>query len=204
MRRAGRHRIEVLVAAADVIAARGADATRFSDVSDASGVPVGTLQYNFGSRDDLLHAAFTHLADHELQVMRDAVRAATDPWDQLRQLLVAVIPEGDRAGTVWRVWVEYWRAGIRDAELREGANELYRAWRDLMESLLVAGREAGRFDRHLDPAVASFQIAALVDGIGVPIVLEDQGLAEGARPPSEMVVDAVARLLGVTDATRAG
>jgi AcrR family transcriptional regulator len=44
-RRAGRDRTEVLRAAGEVIAARGVEATRFSDVSAASGVPVSTLQY---------------------------------------------------------------------------------------------------------------------------------------------------------------
>ena len=204
VRRAGRGRDEILDAAADVIAARGADATRFSDVSDASGVPVGTLQYYFGNRDDLLHAAFQHLADQELRAMEEALRDGEDPWIQLRRLLTAVIPLGERSRAVWRCWVEYWRAGIRDPELREGANEMYRRWRELMEGVLRAGIDRGRFRRDVDPAVAAFQIAALVDGIGVPVVLEDEVLAEGSRTPSEMVVDAAARLLGVTDPPRDG
>ncbi len=55
-RRAGRRKIAVLEAACRVIADRGADATRFADVAAESGVPVSTLQYYFGSREDLLVA----------------------------------------------------------------------------------------------------------------------------------------------------
>ena len=51
-RRAGRRKVQVLEAAGRVIAERGADATRFADVAAESAVPVSTLQYYFGSRED--------------------------------------------------------------------------------------------------------------------------------------------------------
>ena len=65
-RRAGRRKIAVLEAACRVIAERGADATRFADVAAESGVPVSTLQYYFGSREDLLVAAFRHASGTEI------------------------------------------------------------------------------------------------------------------------------------------
>ena len=202
-RRAGRGKPEILDAAAEVIAARGADATRFADVSEASGVPVGTLQYYFGNRDDLLHAAFRHIAGQEIEAMEDVLRVDADPWDQLRRLLVAVIPEGDHAEGVWRTWVEYWRAGIRDEELREGANAMYRQWHSLVEQVLRAGIASGRLRNDIDPGTAAIQIAALVDGIAVPIVLGDETVSR-ARNPSRIVIDAVERLLDVTSGPTAG
>ena len=73
----------MLEAACRVIAERGADATRFADVAAESGVPVSTLQYYFGSREDLLVAAFRHASSTEIAALEAEVAAIDDPWDQL-------------------------------------------------------------------------------------------------------------------------
>ena len=197
-RRAGRNKEEVLRAAADVVAERGAEATRFIDVSEASGVPVSTLQYYFGNREDLLHATFHQVAFQELEAMSDSLRAGDDPWRQLRRLLGIGVAEGDQSGTVWRTWVEYWRAAIRDAELREDANQVYRQWRGLIEQVVRAGIEGGRFRSDIDPALAAFQLTALADGIAVPMVLRDPFFTDGGTTPTQIMVDLAGRLLDVT------
>jgi AcrR family transcriptional regulator len=197
-RRAGRSKGEILRAAADVIAERGAEATRFIDVSEASGVPVSTLQYFFGNRVDLLHAAFDHVASQELEAMADSLRDSADPWEQLRRLLNIGVPHSDQTDPVWRTWVEYWRAAIRDDELREGTVTVYRRWRGLVEQVVRTGIESGRFRSDVDPALAAFQLTALADGIAVPIVLQDPFLTSGGTAPAEIVIDVAARLLDVT------
>src|SRR4029077_19952817 len=65
-RRAGRRKIAVLEDAWRVIAERVADATPFADVAAESGVPVSTLQYYFGSREDLLVAAVRPASSTEI------------------------------------------------------------------------------------------------------------------------------------------
>ena len=82
-RRAGRRKVAVLEAAGRVIAERGADATRFADVAAESGVPVSTLQYYFGSREDLLVAAFRHASGTEIEALEAEIAALDDPWQQL-------------------------------------------------------------------------------------------------------------------------
>src|SRR2546428_13532303 len=80
-RRAGRRKTAVLEAACRVIADRGADATRFADVAAESGVPVSTLQYYFGSREDLLVAAFRHASGAEIAALEADLAAMSGPWD---------------------------------------------------------------------------------------------------------------------------
>lgn len=197
-RRAGRGKGEILRAAANVIAERGAEATRFVDVSEASGVPVSTLQYYFGNREDLLHAAFDHVAAEELQAMTAALGDSDDPWEQLRRLLGIGVAHGDHIDRVWRTWFEYWRAAIRDDDVREDARAVYRRWRGLVEQVVRSGVENGRFRSDVDPALVAFQLAALADGIAVPIVLEDPYLTVGGKTPAEIVIDVAGRLLDVT------
>ena len=114
-RRAGRSRTDLLIGAAAVIAERGADATRFVDVSAACGVPVSSLQYYFGSREDLLVAAFRHASDTELAQLRAELPGIVDPWDRLVRIVDAALGGfADGAGESGRLWVESWRFALRD------------------------------------------------------------------------------------------
>jgi len=129
-RRAGRRKIAVLEAACRVIAERGADATRFADVAAESGVPVSTLQYYFGSREDLLVAAFRHASSAEIAALEADVAAIGDPWEQLERIIATSLtgyqPDEPQGG---RLWIESWHFGIRDAEMRADALRDNTAWR---------------------------------------------------------------------------
>ena len=86
----------MLEAACRVIADRGADATRFADVAAESGVPVSTLQYYFGSREDLLVAAFRHASGTEIAALEAEIAAMTDPWEQLERIIAGRSPDTRR------------------------------------------------------------------------------------------------------------
>src|SRR6202522_3671237 len=118
-RRAGRRKIAVLEAACRVIADRGADATRFADVAAESGVPVSTLQYYFGSREDMLVAAFRHASGTEIAALEAELATLDDPWERLERIVTKALsgyqPDAPDAG---RLWIESWHFGIRDGEVR--------------------------------------------------------------------------------------
>ena len=119
--RAGRRKIKVLEAAGRVIAERGADATRFADVVAESAVPVSTLQYYFGSRGDLLVAAFRHASATEIAALEAELGALDDPWEELARIVTRAL-DGYRpsSAVAGRLWIESWHFGIRDAEDARG------------------------------------------------------------------------------------
>ena len=172
-RRAGRRKTAVLEAACRVIADRGADATRFADVAAESGVPVSTLQYYFGSREDLLVAAFRHASGTEIAALEAEVGALSDPWDQLERIisraLTGYLPEAPEAG---RLWIESWHFGIRDPEMRADILRDYDAWRRLVADAVRRGVEQGRFGPVQPEKVAVLAIA-MVDGMGIALALGD-------------------------------
>jgi AcrR family transcriptional regulator len=181
-RRAGRRKTAVLEAACRVIAERGADATRFADVAAESGVPVSTLQYYFGSREDLLVAAFRHASSAEIAALEAEVAGLDDPWDQLELILGKSLtgyePDAPDAG---RLWIESWHFGIRDPEMRADALRDNTAWRHLVADVVRGGMERGVFsDRHDPDKVAVLAVAA-ADGMGIPLSLGDPDItAAGA------------------------
>ena len=193
-RRAGRRKTAVLEAACRVIADRGADATRFADVAAESGVPVSTLQYYFGSREDLLVAAFRHASGAEIAALETDIAGLDDPWDQLERIVTGALtgyrPDEPGAG---RLWIESWHFGIRDAEMRLDALRDYAAWRRLVADAIRRGRDAGRFAGETAPETVAVLTIATLDGIGVPLALGDpQVTADGAV---QDVLDALRELL---------
>jgi AcrR family transcriptional regulator len=191
-RRAGRRREDVLVAAAGVIAARGADATRFADVAEASGVPISTLQYYFGSREDMLVAAFRAASATELTALAAEVDAGDrDEQGQLELIVTAAlggyVPSGKGAG---QLWIESWHFALRDPEMREDVLADYAAWRRLIEEIVTAGADAGRWRPSVPPAQVAVTTLALVDGFGPALALADPALT------LETAVAAVLETLG--------
>ena len=166
----------MLEAACRVIADRGADATRFADVAAESGVPVSTLQYYFGSREDLLVAAFRHASGAEIAALEAGHRRRGRPLGPARADHLPGahrVPAGG-AGRIWagRLWIESWHFGIRDAEMRADALRDNRAWRRLVADAVRRGVEQGRFGPVQPEKIAVLAIA-MVDGMGIPLALGD-------------------------------
>jgi AcrR family transcriptional regulator len=213
-RRAGRRKVAVLEAAGRVIAERGADATRFADVAAESGVPVSTLQYYFGSREDLLVAAFRHASGTEIEALEADLAGLSDPWQQLARIVTSALrgyqPDagevsgasaasaagaaGAAAGAAGagRLWIESWHFGIRDAEMRADALRDYGAWRRLVADVVRRGTEAGRFAPRLAPEQIAVLTIALVDGVGIPLALDDPEVT-----PDGAVADVLTALTGL-------
>ena len=194
-RRAGRRKVAVLEAAGRVIAERGADATRFADVAAESGVPVSTLQYYFGSREDLLVAAFRQASGAEIAALETEIAALGDPWQQLAHIVArAVAGYEDPATGSGRLWIESWHFGIRDAEMRADTVRDYDAWRRLVADVVRRGGQAGRFVPRLDPERIAVLTIALVDGVGIPLALGDPEITtDGAVRDVLAALDALLR-----------
>jgi AcrR family transcriptional regulator len=196
-RRAGRRKVAVLEAAGRVIADRGADATRFADVAAESGVPVSTLQYYFGSREDLLVAAFRHASGAEIAALEAEIAGLDDPWQQLARIVDRAVTgyQESEAGS-GRLWIESWHFGIRDAEMRADAVRDYGAWRGLVADVVRRGRDVGRFAPRLSPEHIAVLTIALVDGVGIPLALGDPQIsADGAAAD---VLSALGEMLHLT------
>jgi AcrR family transcriptional regulator len=177
----------VLEAACRVIAERGADATRFADVAAESGVPVSTLQYYFGSREDLLVAAFRHASSTEIAALETEVAGIDDPWDQLETILTRSLtgyePEAPDAG---RLWIESWHFGIRDPEMRADALRDNTAWRQLVAGVVRRGIERGVFTDRYDADMVAMLAVAAADGMGIPLSLGDPDITAASAVRSVM------------------
>jgi hypothetical protein len=100
------------------------------------------------------------------------------------------------ARAAWLVWVEYWRAASRDEQLRRESQDLYDRHRALIVDVLEEGKASHLFNFSLASELVAGQLIALIDGIGVPLVLEHNQLRVKAEA---ITLVAVAVLVGCSD-----
>jgi AcrR family transcriptional regulator len=164
----------LLDATVTVIAERGVEATRLTDVARAAGCSTGTLQHYFGSREGLLAAAFGRLNSVSEAQARSLAARIADPWERLLALFSFML--GDAAGAVeWVVWVEFWHACLRDERLRARSAAVYEAWREPIKGAIEQGRAEGRFAPHADDETIVATLLAAIDGVALHALL---GLGE--------------------------
>jgi AcrR family transcriptional regulator len=161
-------RVEILEATRAVVLEKGFGGTRIKDVSDALGVSTGLVHYHFASKDELLAETMRYAADADIRRLEKSVAAGSDPVERLDRVLREYLP-GPRDQS-WTLWIDAWGEALRNPTLREISEELDQAWIELLERVIRDGVTAKRF-RSADPAGSAWRLAALMDGLGLQVVL---------------------------------
>jgi AcrR family transcriptional regulator len=162
-RAGGAKRALVLETVATVLADRGYENTRFTDVSTASGVAISTLQNYFGSREDMVIEALELFTDREVRALESVAATERDPWERL----IAMIDRSlDNSHRTQQMLVEFWRSAMRDDELREYSTEVWGRYRAPFLAAVNEGCEQGAFTLTLSPDdIADFVLSALAGAI---------------------------------------
>jgi len=189
-------RVALLRAARAVAAERGFDSLRFTDVSAASGVPVSSLQYAFGTREALVREVLRAGVADELRRLREAVDNETDPWRRIETFirLGISIDDGHRREG-WLLWMEYWRAAFRDAELREESGAVTRGWRTLVRRAVDDGVSMKQFSIVGASDETAASLVALVDGLSLQVLVGDSRMRPARA--TRAAIRSARRMLGM-------
>jgi AcrR family transcriptional regulator len=189
-------RSAILVAARAAAAERGFDGLRFVDVSRAASVPVSSLQYAFGSRDALVRELLRAGVEGEVHRLEVAMQQGRRPWDRIERFVRAsVSADSATRRDGWVLWIELWRAAIRDPEIQNDYVQVARQWRSPVEAAVRDGVSDGTFAPHRGVADATAVIVAIVDGLGLQVEAGDPNM--GADRAIELGLGSVASVLGV-------
>lgn len=161
-------RAEILEATREVVLRLGFGGTRVKDVADELGVSNGLIHYHFASKDELLAETLRFAADDDIQRLERTVAAGRGARDRFDKLLREYMPgPGDVS---WVLWIDAWGEALRNPTLKQISEELDQAWVALLERIIREGIDEGAF-RCEDPHAAAWRIAALMDGLGLQVVL---------------------------------
>lgn len=191
----GQKRLEILEAAIDVIVARGFDNTRYADISEASGVAVSTLQYYFGSLENLLIESCLYASERDYQLTVERLAAIPDPWERLQDL-VRIFITSSTPHPHWQAQLEYWRAAFTRPHLRQSLIEDQDRWRAFFTETIRDGITFGIFTTDRDPELIAIQLNALTDGTVFPAIAGNPAYVPDAFLTATLAD--LAHLLGVS------
>jgi AcrR family transcriptional regulator len=166
---------QILAAAARVIAQRGLDGTRLTDVAEEAGVSVGTVQHYFHTRSLLIMEAIAFETEQAVERWLGAGKHASDGWEQVLAL-IGVVFSRNRFRERWTRWLEFWAAATRDAALRREMGEMYEHWRAPVRRAIEAGVEAGVFSPRMPLEDIVDRTIATFDGLALQYLLDAPGM----------------------------
>jgi AcrR family transcriptional regulator len=187
-----RRKHAILEATLRLVAGQGAAAVRLRDVARAAGVSVGSLQYYFDSRDELIRAAFDQHARDVVDLVARAGDASAAPPARLAAVIEAAVLRPDLRQSA-ALWMEFVTAGLHDAQLRALLEGAYEAWRDLLAEVVRAGTETGDFRPLLPPRTVVACLVALIDGFELAVAIDVADATPAAI--AEKIKDAATALL---------
>lgn len=189
-------RLEILDAAAAVIAERGWCDTRISDIAERIGASPPLVLYYFESKDDLLAAALAHRSE----TFYRRVAAETVSGSTARERLWSLIerscpPVGDEVFEVeWDLWLDTWARARHDDTVAEARRTMDELFRRAIADIVAEGDATGEFSCS-DPESFALHLSALIDGLAIQVLLGDAAVTRETM--LAISLDVAGRTLGV-------
>ncbi len=167
-----KRRRQLVEAAAEILAERGGEATRLSDVAERLGVATSLVSYYFPMREDLILEATRFGADRYFAQESAELARISDPLKRLEHAIRWTIPDGPRDPT-WIIMIEFWMRAIRRPPLQTVAAIFQSRARTLFAAIIEYGIASGRFEPVATSEEVAASIVAMIDGFAMRIVLMD-------------------------------
>jgi AcrR family transcriptional regulator len=171
-------RDEALTATCEIIAEVGFRGVRIADVARRVGMATGTIHYYFGTKQELLDAAFQHAVARSRRRSLASIEGIADPWERLTMLLRSALPTPDQPFE-WSLWMHLWAEAVVRPELRALNQQSYESWADLVEGIITEGQEQGVF-APVPARALTLQLLTMMDGLAIQQTVQLREL-DGAR-----------------------
>jgi AcrR family transcriptional regulator len=171
---AEQRREQLLRAALDVIVARGYADTRIADVAEHAGTSPALVIYYFKTRDQLLTEAIRFSEDAWYASGTQRMARISTAAGRLEEIVaMTCLPEAapDVPGS-WLLWLDLWAQSARNPGVAAVRQKFDERWRETIRDLVRAGQDSGEFGS-VDADDFAITLSALLDGLAIPIALED-------------------------------
>jgi len=175
-------RDRILQAACELIAERGIGGARIAQIAKAAGVSTALVHYHFRTREALLAETLDYAFDVASAVHLRPAGENGDGGDtvgsaarRLADVVEQSLPTTDPGRREWQLWAELWLGAARDPSLRPIAAQMYARYRTWIATAVAEGMAAGEFAR-VDPAETADLAMALIDGLGLRVLLRDPSM----------------------------
>jgi AcrR family transcriptional regulator len=169
---------KVVEAACRVISKRGLEGMTMQDVATEADVSKALLHYHFGSRRELILAAFEHSDDRAVGAVTAAVDRSASGKDQIRDLLLAWASDDAETQRHWVIWTEMWRWSMFEPELRNAVAERHARFIASISDLIRLGQADGSIAKQVKIEQAAQRLAACSDSFGDQAVIGIKSMGE--------------------------
>jgi TetR/AcrR family transcriptional regulator len=153
-----------VLAAAELFADRGLDATKMEDIAAATGVPKATLYYYFEGKEEILTFLFTEILDEVAEAIAGALATPGTASDRLAAAILAHLRVFERFPMASRaLQFDLGRA----ARVPLIAQRVDAAFLDPVHALLVEGASDGSLRPVDHPRLAALGILGAVSTTGI-------------------------------------
>lgn len=172
-------RLQILDAAAAVIAERGICDTRVADVAARIGSSPALILYYFPSKDVLLVEALSHRDQQFFDHVAAGVHDTAGATERLEQFIDACVPPNDAVDdddNEWHLWLETWSRSRHDAGLSAERARMDALFRTTIADLVRDGIAEGVFTNP-DPDSFALLLSSLIDGLAIQVLLQDAAVS---------------------------
>jgi AcrR family transcriptional regulator len=174
-------RRELIAAAVHVITTQGFEGATVRDIARVAGASVGSVNYYFASKDDLLRAAITETDAAFRALIREAVESTEGCPEKLERILDMCFPVEEADGLAWRVFVDWWSQAAHDDSYRKIYDEANREWIGMLEKVFAEGATHNSLALNVSAEAEAVAFAALIDGLALYTVVTKRISVETVR-----------------------
>jgi AcrR family transcriptional regulator len=174
-------KLQILEAAAAVIAERGICDTRIADVAARIGSSPALILYYFPSKDALLIEALAHRDKEFFEHVAGAAEPGAGALERLEVFIDACVPPSeslDRNDNEWQLWLETWSRSRHDQGLAAERARMDSMFRAALADIVRDGIAEGAFV-HVDPDTFALLLSSLIDGLAIQVLLQDPHVSPG-------------------------
>ncbi len=171
-----KRKTEIALAALDLFAENGLDATSISDVAKHAGIGKGTVYEYFSSKEELILTAFIAWMEQMSGLeMTDALSNIKDPEERIRSLIRAILEPFMTDDRVVKIMLLMFQAMLKDDTLLEHplTLQVLTGMRKMLSDILLEGVAQGNFKPEIarDVETIAINLFAYLDGITVHYVI---------------------------------
>ena len=164
-------RTDLIDGAVRSVAVNGLAGTTVQTICAAAGASRGLLTHYYGTKGELMLAAYRQLCDTIAETMGDAARASGKAASaRLDAMITAVFSEPIFDPIKLSAFLTFWHEARTDPEMAAVNHELYRGYREVVARLFE--RAAAEQGIEIDPRIAALGLIALFDGFWVELTID--------------------------------
>lgn len=157
--------VQILEAAARMIARRGVRGLRVDELAAEAGVSIGLVYYHFGDRAGLMQRTWEFINERAEQYTKSAIDPILDPRGHLEEMLLRELQDEPSVMENSTAWGEFRASAVFTPDLGRQMREATAQWVGDADDLIRAAQKSGDIDPAISAADAAERLTALVEGL---------------------------------------